>query len=93
MTYVPRPLDTTQVRLPDFLQQLTEKLAANAHDLWARQRLADGWTWGKERSDQHKKHPCLVPYDQLPESERTYDRQAAMETLKAILALGYRIER
>ena len=93
MTYVPRPLDTTQVRLPDFLQQLTEKLAANAHDLWARQRLADGWTLGKERNDQHKKHPCLVPYDQLPESERTYDRQAAMETLKAILALGYRIER
>ena len=93
MAYVPRPLDTTQVKLPDFLQQLTEKLAANAHDLWARQRLADGWTWGKERSDPHKKHPCLVPYDQLPESEKTYDRQAAMETLKAILALGYRIER
>jgi ryanodine receptor 2 len=93
MVYVPQPIKTAHVQLPDFLEALTERLAENAHDLWAKQRLADGWTWGQERNDKDKKHPCLVAYAQLPESEKTYDRQTAMETLKAILALGYRVER
>jgi len=66
-------------------------LARNAHDIWARQRLADGWRFGPRRDDAKKEHPCLVPYEDLPESEKVYDRSAAMETLKAILALGYRI--
>ena len=55
--------------------------------------LGDGWTYGAERNDPQKKHPCLIPYDQLPDSEKEYDRNAAMETLKAIIALGYRIEK
>jgi len=75
------------------LAALTERLAENAHDLWAAQRLRDGWTWGAQRDDKAKKHPCLVPYADLPDSEKEYDRQAAMGTLKAILALGYRIEK
>ncbi|HEV3146469.1 MAG TPA: RyR domain-containing protein [Gemmataceae bacterium] len=93
MKYVPKPIDTAHVQLPGSLQQLTERLAENAHDVWARQRLADGWTWGSQRDDKSKQHPCLIPYADLPESEKQYDRQTAMETLKAIIALGYRIER
>jgi hypothetical protein len=93
MAYMPRPIDTSAVKLPDFLEALTERLAENAHDHWAQQRMADGWIWGPQRDDKHKKHPCLVPYGQLPESEKVYDRQSSMETLKAILAAGYRIER
>ena len=73
--------------------RLTERLAENAHDLWAAQRIKDGWTWGPTRDDSAKKHPCLVPYAELPESEKEYDRQAAMGTVKAIITLGYRIER
>jgi ryanodine receptor 2 len=92
MNYQPKPIDTTHVTLSPDLLQLTERLAENAHDLWAAQRLADGWTHGPQRDDKVKKHPCLVTYAQLPESEKEYDRQAAMGTLKAILALGYRIE-
>ena len=93
MNYVPRPIPTEDITLPDDLLQLTEKLAENAHDHWALQRLSDGWTYGAERNDPQKKHPCLIPYDQLPNSEKEYDRNAAMETLKAIIALGYRIEK
>jgi ryanodine receptor 2 len=93
MTYEPRPIDTESVSLPDDLLLLTEKLAENAHDHWALERLGDGWTFGAERNDSQKKHPCLIPYAQLPDSEKKYDRKAAMETLKAIIALGYRIER
>jgi hypothetical protein len=93
MTYAPRPIDTESVSLPHDLLQLTEKLAENAHDHWALERLGDGWTFGSERNDPQKRHPCLIPYAQLPDSEKKYDRKAAMETLKAIIALGYRIER
>ncbi len=93
MTYEPGPIDTSSVALTEDLLQLTERLAENAHDIWARQRLREGWCYGPRRDDAKKEHPCLVPYAGLPESEKEYDRNAALETLKAIMALGYRIEK
>ena len=93
MSYQPRPIPTSEVQLGPDILELTERLAQNAHEVWARQRLADGWKHGPRRDDQKKEHPCLVPYEQLPESEKVYDRNAAMETLKVIVALGYRIEK
>ena len=93
MTYEPGPIDTSSVALTEDLLQLTERLAENAHDIWARQRLREGWRYGPRRDDAKKEHPCLVPYAGLPESEKQYDRNAALETLKAIVALGYRIEK
>lgn len=93
MTYMPGPIDTSRVRLSPDLLELTERLAENAHDIWAARRLAEGWTCGPRRDDQTKQHPDLVPYADLPESEREYDRGTAMETLKAIVALGYHITR
>jgi hypothetical protein len=93
MDYHPQPASTADVSLPAEILALTEQLARNAHEVWAQQRLSDGWTYGPERDDKTKKHPCLVPYEQLPESEKEYDRLTAMETLRAILALGYRITR
>lgn len=91
MTYKPTPIETSTVQLPKDLLALTEKLAENAHDLWAAQRIRDGWTLGEKRDDAAKKHPCLVPYNELPESEKQYDREMSMKTLKAIVALGYKI--
>ncbi len=91
MTYRPLPIETGNVQLSDELVQLRERLAANAHDVWARQRMSDGWVWGPARNDGQKQHPCLVPYDELPDSEKEYDRLLAVETLKTILALGFRI--
>jgi ryanodine receptor 2 len=84
-------LDTSSVKLPDGLQQLLERLAENTHEVWAAQRFSEGWTHGPQRDDAKKKHPCLVPYDKLPESEKEYDRKTAAETLKAVLSLGYTI--
>jgi ryanodine receptor 2 len=91
MSYTPRPIDTSKVALTPDIQALTERLAEHAHDIWAAQRLAQGWTHGPQRDDAAKRHPCLVPYADLPESEKEYDRAAALQTLKAIIALGYRI--
>ena len=91
MTYQPHPLSTEGVELPPELLALTERLAENSHDLWAAQRLGQGWRHGPQRDDAQKLHPCLVPYGQLPESEKEYDRIAALGTLKTILRLGYRI--
>ncbi|MCX6901621.1 MAG: RyR domain-containing protein [Verrucomicrobia bacterium] len=91
MSYQPRPISTEGMNLPSELLPLTERLAENAHDLWAAQRLSQGWTYGPQRNDTQKLHPCLVPYADLPESEKEYDRVAALGTLKAILHLGYTI--
>jgi ryanodine receptor 2 len=92
MTYQPQPIATADVTLPPPLVELTERLAEHAHDVWAGERLAQGWTYGPRRDDAAKEHPCLVAYDQLSESEKQFDRNAALETLKAIRALGFTIE-
>lgn len=91
MAYEPSPLNTDPIELPDYLLRLTEELARHTHEVWARQRMADGWVWGEGRDDVQKHHPCLVPYDELPESEKEYDRNVALETAKAIVSMGYRI--
>jgi hypothetical protein len=91
MSYQPRPISTDNVSLPDELTKLGERLAENAHDNWAKQRLADGWRLGPRRDDEHKQHPCLIPYAALPESEKEYDRLMATETLKTIIVLGFEI--
>lgn len=90
-TYTPSPIDTTQIVLPTDVVGLTEQLAENAHDVWAAQRIAQGWTYGAKRDDARKQHPCLVHYADLPESEKEYDRATAIQTLKVILSLGYAI--
>lgn len=92
-TYIPHPTDTSDVELSGELTLLVEQLARNVHDNWAIGRINDGWTYGLERNDALKHHPCLVDYDDLPESEKEYDRNTAVETLKLILKLGWRIEK
>ena len=92
MTYQPRPIDTSKVSLSSAIRDLVERLAENAHDQGALQRMGEGWRFGSARNDERKEHPCLVSYADLPESEKDYDRRVATETLRAILALGYPIE-
>ena len=90
-TYVPCPLSTGLVPVPRELDALKERLAENGHDVWAEERIAQGWTWGPERDDELKKHPCLVPYHELPESEKRYDSGNAYAALAFILAMGFDI--
>lgn len=89
--YQPKPKDTTNIYLPPEILTLAEQLAENAHEVWMKQRMQEGWIYGPKRNDEKKEHPCLVPYSQLPESEKEYDRKTSMETLKQIIAEGYQI--
>ena len=89
--YVPTPISTEGVALPAELDALVELLAENNHDHWARQRIYAGWTYGPQRDDALKTHPDLVPYGDIPEVEKEYDRTSVVETLKVILTLGYQI--
>ena len=91
--YRPKPIDTSHVRLPRGVTKLVERLAEHNHDIWAQQRMREGWKYGPRRDDKKKQHPDLVPYVDLPDSEKEYDRKAALGTVKAILALGYRVEK
>jgi len=93
VTYKPAPRDTSGIVLPRPVEELTELLARNAHENWARGRMDEGWRYGPRRDDARKEHPNLVPYEELSESDRDYDRRTAMETVKTILVLGYRIEK
>ena len=89
--YVPQPVDTTKVQLPEELMVLVEEMAKNVHEVWAQTRMEQGWTYGEERSDALKQHPCLIPYEELPEAEKEYDRDTAIGTLKLISKLGFKI--
>ena len=80
--YTPHPIDTKSVGLPMELQALAEDIAKNVHEVWASGRMKDGWTYGEERNDAEKKHPCLVPYEDLSEEEKEYDRNTSIETMK-----------
>ncbi len=91
--YKPNPIDTSKVELPAELLELTEKIAENVHENWSLGRIADGWSYGPSRDDTKKTTPCLVPYNELAEREKEYDRVTALETLKLIMALGYKIEK
>ena len=89
--YKPEPIDTSDVVLPDSLKPLLEAMAKNVHEVWAAGRITDGWTYGEKRDDEKKTHPCLVPYEELPESEKEYDRNTSIETLKFIMSQGFSI--
>lgn len=91
--YTPQPIDTTGIRLPEELEQLAELMAKNVHEVWAETRIAQGWTYGEQRNDDLKTHPCLVAYEDLPEEEKEYDRNTSIGTLKVILKLGFKISR
>lgn len=91
--YIPTPMDTSGVKLPDALLPLIEEMAKNVHEVWAQNRINDGWRYGPVRDDVNKTHPCLVPYEELPESEKEYDRSTSQETLKLILKLGFAISK
>ena len=89
--YQPKPIDVSDVILEEDVTELREAIAENAHDIWAVERMQQGWTYGPERNDQLKHHPCLVAYEDLPDVEKAYDRDTAVGTLKLIQKLGFKI--
>ena len=91
--YIPNPVDTEQIQLPQELEYLVEEMAKNVHEVWSKTRIEQGWTYGEKRDDVLKQHPCLVPYEELPEEEKVYDRNSSVETLKLIMKLGFKISK
>lgn len=91
--YIPKPIDTSHVELDESLLALSDVIAKNVHENWSKKRMDEGWTYGEVRDDNHKHHPCLVPYEELSNIEKAYDRQTAYETIKLLKALGYEIRK
>lgn len=91
--YIPQPIDTSQVELPAELMALAEDIARNVHEVWAKGRMDEGWSYGPLRDDVQRLHPGLVPYEELTEAERDYDRRTAMQTLRLITQLGFKISK
>lgn len=91
--YKPNPIDTSDIKLSDEIMELSELLAKNTHEVWSTSRIEDGWVYGEKRDDVLKQHPCLIPYEDLDESEKEYDRNTSIETLKLIIKLGYEIKK
>lgn len=91
--YIPQPADLGSVVLPPELEQLAEAISKNVHDVWAAGRMSEGWNYGPVRDDNRRETPCLVTYEELPEEEKAYDRNTAMNTLKYIISLGFEIKK
>lgn len=91
--YKPKPIDTSDVIIPEDLLPLVEQIAKNVHEVWASNRIKEGWTYGENRDSEKKTTPCLVPYEELPEIEKEYDRNTAIETIKLAIKLGFKIEK
>ena len=91
--YIPLLEDTSGIELPNELGELVEKMSRNVHEVWAQTRMSQGWHYGETRNDELKTHPCLIPYEELPEEEKIYDRNTCTETLKLIIKLGYKISK
>ncbi len=91
--YKPEPIDTKNIEIPSDLRPLVELIAKNVHEVWAEGRVKEGWTYGKVKDSAKKTTPCLVPYEELSEQEKDYDRNTALETIKLVLKLGYKIEK
>ena len=89
--YIPQPIDTDDVKLPEELEELVEEMSKNVHEVWAETRFKQGWMYGGQRNDELKTHPCLIPYEDLPEAEKEYDRNTSISTLKMIMKLGFKI--
>ena len=93
MTYKPQPINTDDIVLDEEILILSELLASAVHDQWSIGRINDGWTYGPKRNDDLKQTPCLVPYEELPDSEKAFDRNTALTTLKLIQKFGYTLKK
>ena len=91
--YIPSPIDLSKVELPNDISSLVELIAKNVHEVWADARVKEGWVYGEHKDSIKKTTPCLVPYEELPEEEKEYDRKTALETIKLIIKLGYKISK
>ena len=90
--YKPQPLDLNHTQLTPQLDELVELLAENTHNVWAKERIKNGWTYGLVENAAQKRHPYLLPYDKVDPLIKKANRETALDTVKTLLAYGYLIE-
>lgn len=93
MNYTPNPVDTSRIELSEELKTAAEIISKNIHEVWAKNRMNEGWRYGEEHNSEKKLHPCIVEYEALSESEKDVDRATVNQTIKMLLLLGYKIEK
>ena len=93
MKYIPKPIDTSKIALPLEIVELTELLSKNVHEVWSAQKMLDGFSSLDEKAQSEKVHSNLVPYEALSEGAKQYDRNTALETIKVLIKLGFKIEK
>ncbi|XP_014093117.2 ryanodine receptor isoform X15 [Bactrocera oleae] len=87
--YKPAPLDLNAVTLSPKLEELVDQLAENTHNLWARERIQQGWTYGLNEDSENHRSPHLVPYSKVDEAIKKANRDTASETVRTLLVYGY----
>ncbi len=89
--YIPRPVDTSDVEVSDEILEIAELMARNTHEIWSKGRMDEGWVYGEKQDREQKTHPSLVPYDELSEEEKDFDRRTSLGALKFLLKMGFKI--
>ncbi|XP_055904499.1 ryanodine receptor isoform X10 [Eupeodes corollae] len=87
--YKPAPLDLSAVTLTPKLEELVDQLAENTHNLWAKERIQQGWTYGLNEDSENHRSPHLVPYSKVDEAIKKANRDTASETVRTLLVYGY----
>ena len=90
--YIPKPASMDDVSLPKEMEALTEYIAENSHEEWAKLRMKEGWTYAPKNDKKLKQSQDLIPYCELLDSEKDYDRKMAMHTLKVLYKMGFRFK-
>lgn len=90
--YKPAPLDLSAVTLNPKMEELVDQLAENTHNLWAKERIQQGWTYGLEEDSDNLRSPHLVPYAKVDEAIKKANRDTASETVRTLLVYGYNLD-
>nr|XP_042717007.1 LOW QUALITY PROTEIN: ryanodine receptor 1 [Chrysemys picta bellii] len=90
--YKPAPLDLAHVKLTPAQNTLVDKLAENGHNVWARDRVSQGWTYSIVQDIKNKRNPRLVPYNLLDERTKKTNRNSLCEAVRTLIGYGYNIE-
>lgn len=90
--YKPSPLDLNAVSLTPKLEELVDQLAENTHNLWAKERIQQGWTYGLNEDSENYRSPHLVPYSKVDEAIKKANRDTASETVRTLLVYGYQLD-
>ncbi|KAF4082236.1 hypothetical protein AMELA_G00149190 [Ameiurus melas] len=90
--YKPAPLDLNHVKLTPNQNTLVERLAENGHNVWARDRVRQGWTYSIVQDIVNKRNPRLVPYNLLDEKTKKTNRDTVCAAVRTLIGYGYNIE-